>query len=76
MFRHLTRPPLIARNKPLMTARAPPAIIHMERSVGFPVNVRETSEVKERASLNPKISRIIPSAKMASPTMFFMVETS
>jgi hypothetical protein len=46
----------------------------MERSVGFPVKVREISELKEWDSLNPKINRTIPRAKTAKPMILFIIE--
>ena len=46
----------------------------MERSVGFPVNVREMSELKEWDSLKPKINRTIPNAKIAKPMILFISE--
>src|SRR5690349_16392311 len=55
---------------PAITATAPPAINHMERSLGLPEKNRETSELKECDSLKPKINKTMPSAKIASPTMF------
>ena len=46
----------------------------IERSVGFPVNVREMSELKEWDSLKPKINNTIPSAKTAKPMILFIAE--
>jgi hypothetical protein len=59
---------------PAMTATAPPPISHIEWSVGFPVKVRETSELNECDSLNPKMSRITPNAMMAIPMMLFITK--
>src|SRR3569833_1737745 len=59
--------------KPTITATASPTINHIDRSVGLPVNVRETLELNEWDSLKPKISSTIPSARIASPIMLFIV---
>jgi hypothetical protein len=67
---YVRRIPRNASTMPAMTARAPPEMNHIERSVGFPVKNRETSEPKECDSLKPKINKTIPAAKIARPTMF------
>src|SRR6185437_7734320 len=67
------RRPVSATAMPAITATAPPMISHMERSVGLPVKVRETSEVNECDSLNPKTSSTMPSARIPKPTILFMV---
>jgi hypothetical protein len=46
----------------------------IDRSVGFPVNVREMSELSECDSLKPKINSTIPRAKTANPMILFMLQ--
>lgn len=58
---------------PATTATAPPMISHMDLSVGLPVNVRETSELKECEALKPKINSTTPRASIAKPVILFMV---
>ena len=60
---------------PATHAAAPPTIIHIERSDGFPVKTRETSDPKDCDSLNPKINNTTPSAKIAKPMTLFMLST-
>src|SRR6266850_1061993 len=57
---------------PTITAAAPPTRNQIDRSVGLPVNVRETSELNEWDSLNPKINSTTPKASIASPMMLFI----
>ncbi len=42
----------------------------MDRSVGFPVKKRETSEPNEWLSLKPNMSNTTPNANMARPIVF------
>src|SRR5205823_7770329 len=69
---YLLRIPVSAKKRPTITVTTPPTIIHMDRSVGFPVKNRDTSELNECDSLRPKTNSTIPSARMAKPTMLFM----
>ena len=55
---------------PAMTATAPPAMSHIDLSVGLPVKNLETSELNDWDSLNPNIRRTMPNAKTAKPMMF------
>src|SRR6185437_5861403 len=67
------RRPVSASPIPTMQATAPPMINHIDLSVGFPVNALETSDPKECDALKPKINSTMPSARMAMPTILFMV---
>lgn len=66
------RRPMKMRPMPRTAATAPPMSIHMERSVGEPVKVRETSDENDWDSLKPKISRITPAAISAIPIAVFI----
>ncbi|MDB6125239.1 MAG: hypothetical protein JWQ71_4232 [Pedosphaera sp.] len=56
-----------------MAATTPPTIIQTALFVGEPVNVRETSELKECEACNPKINKTIPPTNNANPIALFMV---
>jgi hypothetical protein len=64
--------PVTKPAKPDITSAAPPTNIHIERSVGAPVNMREISDVNEFSSLNPKIVNAIPPTRSANETVLFM----
>ena len=62
---------------PLMSAPTtmlamPPTSSHMERSVGFPVKKRDTSELNESDSVMPMIVRRRPTINSAMPRILLM----
>ncbi len=58
--------------RPATTNTAPVTNIQMDRSVGEPVNVRDTSEVKECEALKPKTSKMMPPTNRARAIAVFM----
>src|SRR5690606_5578323 len=62
------RPGVMAISPPAIAATAPSTNIHMERSVGDPVNVSDTSDAKESEAFIPQKSNMTPPTISAIPT--------
>ena len=60
---------------PKTAATAPPISIHIDRSVGEPVNARDTSDERDCDSLKPKMTSSKPAAISAMPIDVFILLT-